>query len=462
MRIKQRPEDFEVTESFRFDEAPDGRFRVYLMDKQKVGTLEAIERLRTQFKLKRDQFSICGLKDKQGRTKQLIAVEGADISLQAPDLRLKFVGRAAAPLSAKNITSNRFSVAVRELSAEDLDELPGSVAEVNRVGVVNYFDSQRFGHLKHGQGLIARELIAGRFERALQGFMAAPSELDLTDDAKVKTFWRDHWGQWDARPSFKDAALKYRPIVQHLAEKPTDFAGAFMKIDSRTRAMVIFTFQSYLWNEGVRRLLMGLVPREMLVAVPYQAGTLLFPRELPPDVQRRLRKLSFPLLGPETPLDDPDIKKAVDWVLGREHLQVSDLRVPGVPQLFFKHEERPLLIYPGKLVIGKPGPDEMNPGKTRVNVAFTLPPGAYATLVIKRLFWFDLEYGRRDRLEHERVLKEKAAKLASIAERKANPPPGFRAQQAAKKKLRAERRQAGTKPAAKPGKARAGARPRRP
>src|SRR6185503_3569510 len=111
------------------------------------GTLEAIERLREKFKLKRDQFSICGLKDKQGRTKQLIAVEGTDISMQAPDLRLKFVGRTGKPLSSENITSNRFSVTVRDLTAEDLDELPGSVAEVNRVGVVNYFDSQRFGHL---------------------------------------------------------------------------------------------------------------------------------------------------------------------------------------------------------------------------------------------------------------------------------------------------------------------------
>src|SRR5256885_4101099 len=88
VRIKQRPEDFDVAESFRFDEDPRGRYRVYLMDKQKLSTLDAIERLRERFKLKRDQFSICGLKDKQGRTKQLIGVEGADIELQDADLRL--------------------------------------------------------------------------------------------------------------------------------------------------------------------------------------------------------------------------------------------------------------------------------------------------------------------------------------------------------------------------------------
>lgn len=439
MRIKQRPEDFDVAEGYRFDEEPSGKYRVYLMDKQKLGTLDAIERLRVRFKLKRDQFSICGLKDKQGRTKQLIAVEGADIEMQDPDLRLKFLGRTTKPLSAQNITSNRFSVTVRDLSTEDLEELPGSTAEVNRVGVVNYFDSQRFGYLKHGQGLIARELVHGRFERALQGFFATPSELDQSEDAKVKAFWRDNWGNWEARPSFA-SWVKYRPIIQHLQENPKDFAGAFMKIDARTRAMVIFTYQSFLWNESVRRLLMGVVPHEMLVAIPYQAGTLLFPRDMPADVQKRLRQLEFPLLGPDTALTDPDVKRAVDWVMGREHLEVADLRVPGVPQLFFKHELRPLLIYPGKLVIGKPAPDEMERGRTRVNVAFTLPPGAYATLVIKRLFWFDLEKGRRGRLEDEREAKQQAVREAAIAERKANPPPTFRQKQAQKKQLKAQRR----------------------
>lgn len=445
MRIKQRPEDFDVSESYRFDPDPRGPYRVYLMDKQKLGTLEAIERLREKFKLKRDQFSICGLKDKQGRTKQLIAVADADISMQAPDLRLKFVGRTSKPLSSENITSNRFSVTVRELTQEDLDELPGSVAEVNRVGVVNYFDSQRFGHLKHGQGLIARELIRGRFERALQGFMATPSELDYTDDAKVKAFWRDRWGEWDARPPWKEAGQRYRPIVKHLKEHPEDFAGAFMKIDARTRAMVLFTYQSFLWNEGVRRLLMGVVPHEMLIAIPYQAGTLLFPRDLPGEVQRRLRKLSFPLLGPDSKITDPDIAKAVEWVMGREHLKIEELKVPGVPQLFFRHEERPVLIYPGKLVIGKTTSDEMNPDHVKANIAFTLPPGAYATLVVKRLFWFDLEKSRREDLEREREKKKRAERDASIAERKAHPPPGFRERQKVKKQQREERRQGAKK-----------------
>ncbi|MFL5273608.1 MAG: tRNA pseudouridine(13) synthase TruD, partial [Anaeromyxobacteraceae bacterium] len=57
----------------------------------------------------------------------------------------------------------------------------------------------------------------------------------------------------------------------------------------------------------------------------------------------------------------------------------------------FDPEERTLVVTPGKLVVSEPSDDELNRGRLRVNVAFTLPPGAYATLVVKRLFWWTLE-----------------------------------------------------------------------
>jgi tRNA pseudouridine13 synthase len=446
MRIKQKPEDFWVKESYRFDEAADGRYRVYLMDKQKLSTFEAVDRLRERFGLKPGAVSYCGLKDKQGRTEQIIAVEGADVDLQEPDLRLKFLGRSREPLSARNTTSNRFSVTVRALVDEDLAALTMSVAEVNRLGVVNYFDSQRFGSLKHGQGFIAKDLIRGDFEAALKNYFAKPSPLDRTDDAKVKGFFRDHWGEWTRRVPFA-GAKRYERVLRSLREKPGDYLRAFLQIDAAQRAMLLFTYQSYLWNEGVRRLLQLLLPREHLFPIPYQAGTLLFHRDAPPEVAERLRDATFPLLSPNSDPKDPDVKEAVAWVLGKEKLKLADLAIPDARKLlFFKSEERPLLVHPQKLLIGQPSHDELNRGYGKVNVAFTLPPGAYATLVIKRLFH---QGYREDTAEEirasQRPLEAEVEPRESAAPRRVEPatrpapapPPGFRAQQKARKVARA-------------------------
>ena len=418
MKLKQRPEDFSVKESFRFDPVPEGRFRVYLMDKQKLSTFEAVEQVRSRFGLRPGSISFCGLKDKQGRTEQLIAVDGADVELQEAALRLKFLGRTDRPLTAANTTSNRFSVTVRALADEDLAQLPVSAAEVNRLGVVNYFDSQRFGSLKHGQGFIAKDLIRGDFEAALHNYMARPSPLDRSQDAAIKTFWRDHWGQWHKKPPLPGNARYFR-ILQALRSRPSDFVNAFLQIDANYRALLLFTYQSYLWNEGVRRLLATRLSREALFPMPYQAGTLLFHRDAPPEVIRELREMTFPLLAPDSKVEEPRIKAAVDWVLGREKLTLDRLRIEEAPNLlFFRHEERPVLVYPHKLVLGRPGLDELNRGWNKLNVSFTLPPGSYATLVIKRLFHF--AWLEREELEGADAARPAAAKRSEVrAERTA-------------------------------------------
>jgi tRNA pseudouridine13 synthase len=396
MRIKQKPEDFSVKESFRFDEVDSGRYRVYLMDKQKLSTFDAVLRLQQRFGLRPGSISYCGLKDKQGRTEQLIAVDGFDVDVQEPDLRLKYMGRTDRPLSAENTTSNRFSVTVRAVKDRELSPLNVAAAEVNRLGVVNYFDSQRFGSLKHGQGFVAKDLMRGDFETALKNHLARPSPLDKTDDAKVKQFWLDHWGDWTQKCPYA-ANARYARILKALRDEPRDFRRAFLEIDRDQRAMFIFAYQSYLWNEGVRRLLQLMFPREHLFPIPYQAGTLLFHKDAAPALLNKLRTLTFPLLAPNTTFLDPQIEEAAIWALGKDKLTLDKLTVPGAEKLlFFKHEERPVLVYPHKLVLGRTQRDELNKPFLKLNIAFTLPPGSYATLVVKRLFHFGFAKGEAE------------------------------------------------------------------
>ena len=394
MKLKQRPEDFSVTESWRYDEDPAGEWFVHLADKQKLTTFDAVERIRAAAGVRDADVTYCGLKDKQGRTTQLVAVRGRAVELQAPDLRTRLIGRSASPLSAANTTSNRFAVTVRDLSAEDVGRLPASTAEVRRIGVVNYFDSQRFGALKHGQGFLVKDLMRGDFEVALRNWLANPSELDRSGDAKVKGFWKENWGAWDRRNPHPGAE-RYDRVVGWLRRHPGDFLGAFLRTEPRWRALQVFTYQSWLWNEGVKQYLKDVVGIAHLLAIRYQAGTLLFPRELDTASARELRARTFPLLAPGTAFDDARVRRAALSVLERDGMALGDLRVEGAPQIHFDPEERPLLAIPGKLVVSEARRDEMNRGRLRVNVAFTLPPGAYATLVVKRLFWWTLAPGAR-------------------------------------------------------------------
>ncbi len=461
MKLKQRPEDFQVTESWRFDDDPAGEHVVYLMDKQKLSTFEAVDRICTQLRVARAAVSFCGLKDKQGRTTQLVAIRGKDVELQEPDLRLKRLGRTRAPLSAANTTSNRFAVTVRDLSEDDVARLPASLAEVRRLGVVNYFDSQRFGSLKHGQGFVVKDLMRGDFEAALRNVLARPSELDRSDDARVKGFWKQHWGDWERKNPYPGAE-RYAPVIRWLRLHPDDYRGALLRTEPRWRALQVFAYQSWLWNEGVKAYLRATVGIGRLVSIRYQAGTLLFPRELDAAQSRLLHERTFPLLAPATRFEDPAVEKAALSVLGREDQTLADLAVPGTPEIHFEPEERPLLVFPGRLAVGEAKRDELNKGRLRVNVAFTLPPGAYATLVVKRLFHWTLAGGRPGAEQERRRATATATATAtptstptltststptSTSTRRgtAGEPRGFLARKRAEKEARKARREAARK-----------------
>ena len=437
MRLKERPEDFVVTESYRFEKNPNGAYRVYLMDKQKLSTFAAVERICERFDLPASAVSYCGLKDKQGRTAQLIAVRGVNVDMQEPDLRLKFLGRTDHPLTAANTTSNRFSVTVRDLTDDEVARLPEAVAEVRRLGVVNYFDSQRFGSLKHGQGFIAKDLIRGDFETALKNLIARPSELDRSNDSKVKAFFRDHWKEIAKVRSPFPEARRYQPVLDHLRSHPGDFRGAFLRVETRYRALQLFAYQSYLWNECVRSFLLTAAAGETFLMLPYQAGTLLFPRSLRPALLARLRKMTFPLLAPDSRFEDREVRQSVERVLAHEKMDLASLRVPDTPEMFFRHEERPVLVFPGKLVAGRAVSDPLHRGRRKLNVAFTLPPGAYATLVVRRLFH---ESFQRRRSGAESIAEPAAAEPESAFEKRREQ--GFLERQRSKKAAKQARRAA--------------------
>ncbi|HMC35507.1 MAG TPA: tRNA pseudouridine(13) synthase TruD, partial [Myxococcales bacterium] len=279
------------------------------------------------------------------------------------------------------------------------------------------------------------------------------------DDAKVKTFWREHWGEWQLRAP-QAAGKRYAPILRRLREDPRDFKGAFLHIDRRLRMMALFELQSFVWNEGVKRYLGGRIPAADLIGLRYQAGALVFPRSLPRELRDDLWNRTFPLLAPDSQVEDPRVREAALGALRAQGLALEQLRVPDSP-LFFKHEERPLFIRPGKLRVHPPRPDELNRGKRKVNLSFTLPPGAYATLVVRRVLWFATETARpvlpspsaksaqpptSPPAERERSSTRPGTPAAAAGSERAAQPQGFLARQRARKAARAAHRAAARNP----------------
>jgi tRNA pseudouridine13 synthase len=71
-------------------------------------------------------------------------------------------------------------------------------------------------------------------------------------------------------------------------------------------------------------------------------------------------------------------------ILAEEGLARDQLKIPGLRDWFFSRGERPALCLPESLVFEADN-DEHNAGLKKLSLAFELPRGAYATLLVKRL-----------------------------------------------------------------------------
>jgi len=386
MRIKHRPEDFRVRELLAEGYMKEsGRHRVYRVKKRKRTSLEAAAVLADLAGCPASEVGMAGLKDRQGVTIQYMSVPvKKPVWLDELDLIIEPEGFADEPLESRHSQGNAFEVRLRGLTQKELTELEPELEEVRAHGVINYFGEQRFGNLRFGQGWIARELALGRHEKALEQLLCSPSDQDDDEHARFKHAWRKCWGDWRRCRDIAGSAGAHHSVFEHLTKNPTDFAGAFRYISSRLRLIHLYAWQSHLWNRTVASWVRETHPRKESFWVESLEGRLVFPRgKLNEDASFQNRWM---LPGPR--LEDVKNPRQLELyvkALELEGLKPEQFTIEGISGFQLKGEERDLVILPRRVRSEEVGRDT-EAGLIDVKLSFELPRGAYATMLLARLF----------------------------------------------------------------------------
>lgn len=152
--IRRRPEDFEVEElpAYEADGRP-GHLLVWLR-KRSMTTQEALRELGRQLRLAHAEIGVAGLKDRDAVTRQQISVPdraGPSIaSFTHPNIELSDPRPHSHKLRRAHLRANCFRVVVRELPTqlepgELADRVEAKLDHLRRWGLRNYYGAQRFG-----------------------------------------------------------------------------------------------------------------------------------------------------------------------------------------------------------------------------------------------------------------------------------------------------------------------------
>jgi len=385
MKVKQTTEDFSVEELTDMAPAGQGDFALYRLDKRSWSTPDAIAAIRRRWRIDLYRVSYGGLKDRHAHTIQFFTIlRGPNRNLKHHDISVRYLGQVPKAFTSKDIRANRFGVTIRDLEPSKIAAVEQALAEVRDQGVPNYFDDQRFGSVGPSQEFIGKALVRGDFEKALQLALTAHYEHDRGPDKRVKAVLRKRWGDWAACKEELPRSHA-RNLADYLASHPGDFRGAVVRLRPEMHGLYLSAFQSHLWNRMLARWLEIHCRPDQRTMVQLRIGDLPMHRDLEPPQLAEFAALQLPLPSSRQKLDETDPRKPiVDAVLAEEGLQLNQLQVKGIREMFFSKGERAALCQPAGLR-HESGPDERIPEKMKVRLHFDLPRGAYATLVIKRV-----------------------------------------------------------------------------
>jgi tRNA pseudouridine13 synthase len=385
MKVKQQPDDFRVEELTNVTPGDRGPFAFYKLHKRGWTTPDALAAIRRRWQIAPQRLNYGGLKDRHADTIQYLTIyHGPRRGLTHQAVTLHYLGQVPAPYSSRDIRANRFHVTLRDLSAASADHAAGEAAAVARDGVPNYFDDQRFGSVGDGTEFVAKLMVLGRFEEALKVALTAPYEFDPAEEKRVKATLIDCWGRW---PECKDRLPRShaRSLVDYLVHHPTDFRGTLARLRPELQGMYLSAYQSHLWNAILAEVLRGLVPATDLRPIRLRLGDLPAPVRLDGEQRTELTRLTIPLPAARWPFDPAaPWAGATNRVLAAEGLTWEGLKIRGMRKPFFTRGERAALVVPAGLSV-RACADERHAGRAKLELAFDLPRGSYATMVVKRL-----------------------------------------------------------------------------
>lgn len=156
-RIKVRPEDFIVDEIPLYDPSGEGEHVYVGVRKIGVSHGEMIQALQAHFNVREVAIGFAGMKDKVGVTQQTVSIHLPDqqreirvpATLLDGRIELLWAMRHGNKIRRGHLKGNRFVIRIRDIDPLKAPSIRRHLVELERRGVPDYYGYQRFGYRRN-------------------------------------------------------------------------------------------------------------------------------------------------------------------------------------------------------------------------------------------------------------------------------------------------------------------------
>lgn len=419
MKIKVRPEDFVVREQVDIvagssdDIGPASCwYRIYLLKKRAWNTLDALRLIAKENRIPMAQIGYCGRKDRYAVTYQHISVPvkygplDTGITRRFPNIELELLGYSRDFVSTRNLAGNHFELVLRQIAPGEENGILQRAREVSMWGFPNYFDDQRFGSVVTGPTgagddqdtsatvqyspvFFAERLLKRQYNGCLKLYMtwAGTSSNRSRADIACKLKIEGLWGNWaDIKPlCVSDTEKKIIEILEDGSSK-SNLVRAVAQIPREELSMYVAAYQSHIWNSTLSMVLQRFAGCcESLTTVSGKVAEYCFYRVLQEEKFDELKRTLIPTVSSKIlPAEQWIIDEIYD-ILEKRQVALAMFNQRDVRKVFFKSFYRPAIIVPENFEIADLEEDDLYPGYRKLEMNLALPPGSFATMLVKGL-----------------------------------------------------------------------------
>ena len=432
----------------------------FVLAKENIDTMSACNYISKILRAKPNSIQYAGTKVKRGATAQWCTIyrkrpsDFARINqAHRPLVRVGDFEYVEDPVALGSLSGNRFELVLRDITAQP-QTVRLACESLQANGFVNYFGMQRFGSGGTSSHDMGRQILKSNYKGVVE-MMFRRKPNDRKDIAAAKDAFSSQ--QYDkALEQLPPSFYAERQVMQALDRDPTNFANAYQSVSKNTRLICIHAYQSYLWNSAASL-------RVQTLGMKIALGDLVILKSTPDQIvddfsadaevhaieeedilagRWGLRDVVLPLPGHAVQLPKNQIGDMYNQMLEKDGFSLSYFKTTAPPQYRSSGAYRRLIQtatdFEWKTVnyssINEDiASTELSSGATETSnqdkknllalqLGFTLPPGTYATMLLREITKQPTDKDFQSGLTIKRANEEADNQQTLAADESSNPP----------------------------------------